>query len=471
VTPQPADLQVIEWTIQEQQLPLLEDARDVLFVALFAGRQAGKTYAAILDLLLDALRSPGRKFAIISLDFKASRDPEDALRALLLQCPWFDEDRDHNKTDRCYSLPHRTQIVFRSAEAINSVRGPSLKRILLDEAAYMAHSAFVTAVGCGVAAKDFKIYLATTPKRESEWIREVDKTWGKRAKCRIHRLVSEENPRRNRELLAELVAQIPADLYDQEFRGLIVKPQDAVYYLYDTDLHLRDLRLEVPRWKDCTRDFTRRVFSIATDYLAGWDFGFEATEIAKVFSRNFDLVDEFGRVTRVTAEALQIVGEEVSDRVTTDHQAVKVRDRFGTSITIITDAMGSYDNSQGSAVLSPKIRTLKEAGFENVRPVGTKNPDIGQRTLGVNRLLFNGKKETHLFVAPGCAPKLEAALGNQRNGPNGKPITGRRGKTNAATGPGYEHPADALGYMCWLAFPIEGALPPGFTRPFARAAG
>lgn len=468
VSPQPDDLQVIEWTIQEQQIPLLKDPGDVLFVALFAGRQAGKTYAAVLDLLLDAIRSPGRKFAIVSLDFKASRDPEEALVGLLANAPWYDERRDHNKTDRCYTLPHGAKIVFRSVEAINSVRGPSLKRILLDESAYMPHEAFVTAVGCGVAAKDFKLYLATTPKRENEWIRDVDRKWGKRKACRIHRLVSEENPRRNRELLAELIAQIPADLYDQEFKGKIVRPQDAVYYLYDPELHLRDLKLEVPRWQDCTRAFTLREFSVECDYVAGWDFGFEATVVGKIFRRSFDLTDDFGRNTRLYAEALQIVGEEVSDRVTTDHQAVRVRERFGTSIAIITDAMGAYDNSMGGKVASPKQLTLEEAGFAYVRPVATKNPDVDQRVLGVNRLLLNGKNETHLFVVPGAAPKLEAALENQRRGPNGKPITGRRGKTNAATGPGYEHPLDGLGYLCWMAFPLQGTLPPGFSRPFAR---
>lgn len=467
VTPQPADLEVVEWTIQVQQLALLELPDDVLFVALFSGRQAGKTYAAVLDLVLDVIRSPGRDFAIISLDFKASRDPEKTFSALLSPT-WGVKPV---KTDRAYLFPHGARVVFRSEEAIESVRGPSLKRILMDEAAYMAHESFVTAVGCGGASAGFRLALATTPKRDQRWIRDIDSKWGsnkdgtpKDPECRIIRFDSERNPRRNKKLLAKLKQQLPPDLYDQEFRGLLVPPQHAVYYLFKRETHEKDLRLEIPRWTDYTREFTQREFKVACDRVAGWDFGIEAVVVGKIYRRRQDVTDEFGRIHSGWVEALQVVGEVVSDRTTTEQHALDVKKIYGTSIAIFCDAMGAHENADGKGASSPKIRLLDQAGFAYVRPVGSVNPRVENRIVGVNRLLKNAEQQTRLWILPGAAPNLLEALENQERGPDGKPLKNTRGRAKGGTEDGkvgYEHPVDALGYLVWMCFPIEGVLPDG----------
>lgn len=474
VTPQPADLEVTEWTIQVQQLALLELPDDVLFVALFSGRQAGKTYAAVLDLVLDVIRSPGRDFAIISLDFKASRDPEKTFNSLLSPS-WGVKPV---KSDRAYLWPHGARVVFRSEEAIESVRGPSLKRILMDEAAYMAHASFVTAVGCGGASAGFRLALATTPKRDQRWIRDVDSTWGnkpdgtpKDPECRIIRLDSERNPRRNKKLLAKLKQQLPPDLYAQEFKGLLVPPQHAVYYLFKRERHEKDLRLAIPRWTDYTRAFTEREFKVACDLVAGWDFGIEAVVLGKIFRRRLEFHDEFGRLRYAFVEALQVVGEAVSDRTTTEQHAYEVREKWGTSIAIFTDATGAHENADGKGASSPKIRILDGLGFKYVRPVGSVNPRVENRIVGVNRLLLNAEEETRLWIEPGVAPMLVEALENQERGPDGKPLKNTRGRAKGETEDGkvgYEHPLDALGYLVWMCFPVEGVLPEGaepFTPP------
>src|SRR5262249_54691255 len=134
VTPRPADLQTTEFTIQEQQIPIFFGTpADTLLMAIFAGRQAGKTHAG-LDLdVVDAIRWPGRDSLVISLDYKASREPEEAFRAKL-DPRWGVVEK---KTDREFHFPHGHVVKFRSAENIKSARGPSTKRVHIDEGGFM----------------------------------------------------------------------------------------------------------------------------------------------------------------------------------------------------------------------------------------------------------------------------------------------------------------------------------------------
>lgn len=463
VSPRPADLQVHEWTIQEQQIPLLlETPGDVQFVALFAGRQAGKSRVGVMDVALDWIRSPGRRFGIVSLNFKSSRDPEEALKALL--APWWRVE--HNKTDRTYSLPTGATIVFRSEEAIESLRGPSLKKILLDEAAYMAESAFTTAVGCGAAAQGFRILLATTPKRENPWIRQVDVDWGavpvdaagrvlrsKSGGARVYRLRTEENPRRNRKLLDELRESMPADVYAQEFEGKMVPPQDLVYCVFDRRKNVREL----PDLGDYTKEFTRREFGVAAPYLIGWDFGVEAALISKVYRGPQTIVTDDGpRIVQV--ETLWAIDELVSERTTTENHALHVIERWGRNAVVVTDAIGAHANASGRGLAPAAVRILQEAGFAHVTVHGPGNPDVGVRVRTVNRLIDSPKFGARFFVRKDRCRQLVSVLENQRMGPGGKPIKD-----------GTEHIVDAFGYLCLRAFPIRSEMPAGFTG--ARRAG
>lgn len=481
VSPAPADLKVAEWTVQEQQIQILLGLpAEILLVAIFAGRQAGKTRAALMQIAIDAARWPGMASFVVSLDYKASREPEEAFRTLLPP-EWGVVE---SKTDRTFTWPHGHVVAFRSAEAIDSCRGPSTKSVLLDEASRMAHEVYMAAIGGGVASKDFRLYISTTPKRECEWIRKVDQTWATQPDSRVIRLRTDRNPRRNEALLRRLKEDTPADLYEQEFEGKLVSPRDAVYgRLFRRSLHLRPpgklpdaVRFSLQRvpvnlakpdgpqkprepW-DYTREFTRTEYGKAAGLLMGWDFGKEAVVVGRIFREAYESVENKRR--KITyRDRLWIVGEAVNENTTTDHHAGDVADAWGTEAIVITDAMGAYDRSDGRGKRdSAAIEILNEAGFLHVEPIARRNPEIEQRVRTVSRALLSAKKsdvwpegEIRLFIAPGTCPRLEDALENQRM-KDGKPD--KDGK--------HEHVLDALGYLVCGVMPIVGALPDGFTR-------
>ena len=473
VTPRPDNLQWIEWTIQEQQIPTFLLPPDAMLAAVFAGRQAGKTEDGLMLIAAGGFRYPARESFIVSLDFKASRTIEQSFLNLIppqWQCHW-------EKTERILTFPHGHAVKFRSAENAAACRGPSTKAILLDEAALMPEEVFHSAVGSGMASQDFLLVITTTPRRESKWIRDVYRTWGSPelpGSYAFH-LETEKNPRRNHKLLELIKSMTPADLYDQEMRGLLVAPQNAAYgHLFNRKLHLRhagmlpdSVREHLLGIKDITRDWTERYGGGPADYVGGWDFGKEAVVIGKVYqdARKID-----GRI--VKRNRLWIIGSEVDKQTSTDQHAAKVAAKWGTSIGFITDAMGAYDKStgRGNTDDAAPITLLREHGFAWVEPVATKNPPVEFRQRTVCRALRSCVRgagavgaeewpdtdqypggEVRLFVVPDAAPEVVDALENQAM-KNGKPA--KDGE--------HEHVADALGYLVMAVLPLEESLPDGW---------
>lgn len=469
-----------EYTVQEQQLALLLGLPDsVRFVALFAGRQAGKTRDALLALQFDAISWPGRKSAFISLDYKASREPE-AEWAALLQPSWGVRVV---KADRSWLFPNGHEVVFRSEEAINSLRGPSLKTIIPDEAAFMQASSFAMLTGSGLASHQFRVILPTTPNREAQWIRDVDATWGLADRQDTHRIIRLEtlkNPKVDPVMYDVLVRDMPADVADAELRGIIGPSVDAVYgHVFKRADHVRPLgqlpeavrflfekddegRPKAP--VDATRLWTKREFDVECDYLAGWDFEKEATVLFKIFA-DLILARQKGQVKRLRRYRMWAVGEEVNLNVSTDHHARKVADSWGTDIAVIHDAMGVHPNSGGRGRNVSAQQILEEHGFAVVQAVARQNPEIMHRVRTLQRAIRSARRsaawpagEITFFVAarpdglPTC-PKLVDALENQRM-LHGKPE--KDGKR--------EHVADAAGYAACYVLPIAGELPEGMER-------
>jgi len=447
VTPD-EELDALRWTVQEQQLPAFGIAPEVMFLGFLAGRQSGKSHVGLQDTTADALVSPGRKFGVVSIDYKASREPEDKFRSLLPE-RWKVR---RNKSDRSYEFPHGAQVVFRSAEAIDSLRGPSLKGILLDEAAYMQESVFMAAVGCGAAAQGFRLRLATTPKRECIWIRRVSETWGTAGPTHaLFRFRTFDNPLRNAALLEALRHEMPADVYAQEMEGQVVSPPDAVYYLYDTATHVRTEPRVGDAWVDVTREVSKRELGYAADVVLGWDFGWEVVIAIKIYRGPNP---QTGRVT----EHAWVVGEHLAGNVYTEHHAQNVRRIYrGQRLAAVTDAMGF---TAETGAVSTKAQLLEQAGIDFVTPVASKNPDVDGRVTNVLRLLRSGAEETRLYFAPGACPKLIESIEQQRRTRDGRPEKGRQGS-------GYDDAPDALGYALYALMPTR----PGGQTPGARIPG
>lgn len=480
--PRPADLVIVDWTIQEQQIPIVCGVDpEVLFVGIFAGRQAGKTHIGLTQIAIDAARFPGCESFVLSQDFKASNEIEESFSALL-PGEWGVR---RLLSAREFHFPHGHVVKFRSAENADSCRGPSTKSVLMDEAALMQHKAFVALVGGGAASQAFRLYITTTPKRECEWVTRIYREWDQNGdtpspRRRVFHLVTDENPRRNAALLEEIARDTPADIFEQEFRGKLVPPENAAYgRLFDRGTHIRRqgtlpdsarfrLRRQ-PGLPDCW-DYTRKWCQARghepADYVGGWDFVREACVWGKIYRDARNVTDHRGRVATVYRDRLWICGAAVNPHTTTDQHAEAVKDAIGTSVGWFTDAMGAYDRSSGRGDVddAAAITILREHGFAFVEPVAKRNPPVEFRHRTVCRALrscFRSEEwpdgEARLFIEPKCAPEVIDALENQAM-KDGKPA--KDGK--------HEHVMDALGYLVFAVMPIEESQPEGWESPYAR---
>lgn len=482
VQPVPADLRAIEWTIQEQQIPIvLQLPRRIILVAVFAGRQAGKSRVGLMEVVKTALRWPGCESFVVSLNFKASRGPEEEFRSLL-DPSW---EVRFVAQDRAFKFPHGHTVTFLSAENIDSCRGPSTKIVLLDEASRMSDSVFLAAKGGGAASTNFRLFLTTTPRRECAWIRQVDQEWEGQPESTVIRLRTEDNPRRNMAALERYKRDTPADLYAQEFEGRLVAPPDAAYAaLFNRRLHIRPAgrlpdsarfslardgngRAKEPR--DYTREWTQRNYHVAADYVMGWDFSKEAVAIGKIY-RDTRVIDDGKRKRVMDVDRLWIVGEAVDLHTTTDHHARAVADKWGTSAVVITDAIGAVAGAGGRGDESAAISVLREHGFACVEPIGKSNPAIHHRVKTVCRALRSAHRspdwpdtddypggEVRLFVVPELKHgHLVEAFENQ------KMISGKPEKDGK-----HEHIADAVGYLACAVLPVEyDDTLDGWEKPF-----
>jgi hypothetical protein len=455
VEPTPADLRVHELTIQEQQIGILPGVGvplDTIFEAILGGRQAGKSRIGLMDDVFDAIRYPGAESFIVSLDFKASREPEKAFASML--APWWHVK--HREADRQFIFPHGHVVNFRSAEAADSCRGASTKKIHLDEASRMSEAVYTSAVGSGAASQDFKLLVTTTPNRECRWLRERVEEWEKEPGCAVRRLKTELNPRRNKRLLAALLKSMPRDVYEEEMEGRSVPPSDAAYPSFKRELHYLD---KPPPGRDVTNAFAHEHFGVEDDdridYLLGWDFGHEAAVWAKVYRERHEYRDDEGKDRTETVLYLWIVGESVPVSMGTEEHAVDVLRRLGPRAgkrcVVITDAMGAHDNAAGKPREASGFKQLRRAGFEYVYPVAKRDPDTRHRRRAVQALLWSA--ETYPFAPSGlirlrlkrgACPQLAEAFENQRQR-DGRPVKGDD----------HDHVLDAAGYLSYRCFPVR----------------
>lgn len=115
-----------------------------------------------------------------------------------------------------------------------------------------------------------------------------------------------------------------------------------------------------------------------------------------------------------------------------------IRDRYaGHAIRVYPDASGksrkTVDASRSDLIL------LRDAGLRVV--VNPANPAVRDRIVSVNSAFENAR----LWVNSRACPKLAAALEQQAYAANGEPD--KEG--------GFDHPADALGYMVVKEMPVR----------------
>lgn len=136
------------------------------FRGFVGGRGAGKSFVGSYDLLRRA--KPGRLYMIVAPTYKVLKDA--SFRSFIDHARKLNFVKDVNKADLRVVLGNGAEVLCRSAENPDSLRGPNLSGCWMDEASYCHEDAYQIVIACLREAGEQGWLSATfTPKGKSHW--------------------------------------------------------------------------------------------------------------------------------------------------------------------------------------------------------------------------------------------------------------------------------------------------------------
>lgn len=223
---------------------------------LRAGRQGGKTRVGTLGDVLE-LSFPNVYGWICAPTY---RDLTDFVEpAFFQQIPqtWVDQG-DWSASDRILTLPNNSKVAFRSLEDPESVRGPTLDFLHMDEICKIAKKAREVALPA-LAVQEGALIGTTTPQGE-DWVHEdmwvpaeagVPGFWAATYKTK-------DNPIMSAAFLEQQRRTMSPEMYRQEYEATIETFQGAIYAgLVDpcvlddeSESGYAELKAMLPEWPD-----------------------------------------------------------------------------------------------------------------------------------------------------------------------------------------------------------------------------
>ena len=187
------------------------------FRGFVGGRGAGKTFVGAYDLLKRA--RPGRLYMVVAPTYTMLRDA--CLRTFLSLTEQLRYLRDLNRSDLRARLGNGAEVLFRSADEPDRLRGANLSGVWLDEASVMAQAAFDVVIACLREGGEQGWLSATfTPKGQTHWTYKV--FGGERPDVLLVRAGTRENPFLPPQFADTIARQYTAFMARQELEGSFI---------------------------------------------------------------------------------------------------------------------------------------------------------------------------------------------------------------------------------------------------------
>lgn len=200
------------------------------FRGYVGGRGSGKSWIGAYDMLTRAMAAPGRLFMVSSPTYTMLRDA--SARSFVELADRFGAVAHRNQFQ--VTLASGSQVLLRSADEPERMRGPNLSGVWLDEASVMVHDAYLIAIACLREGGELGWMSATfTPKGKQHWTYSVFGPDPQTAKARPNTALFHSSTRDNPFLPAEFEGTIKGEyspaLAEQELGGHFIDPAGAVF--------------------------------------------------------------------------------------------------------------------------------------------------------------------------------------------------------------------------------------------------
>ncbi len=218
----------LEITIRYDWLPAQQQFHEskAKFRAYIGGIGAGKTYAGCMDsILYQALEKPGSLGVIVAPTYPMLRDA--TMRTFFAIIP-REIIKDWTKNDAHLQLINGSEILFRSADNPDRLRGPTITWFYIDEAAYCKAETWDIMIGRLREAKYDRAGFVTGTPRGFNWVYEIfAKT--KRAEYEVIHARTVDNTHLPQDYIESLKVAYTGTFALQELGGVFVAFEGLVY--------------------------------------------------------------------------------------------------------------------------------------------------------------------------------------------------------------------------------------------------
>lgn len=273
---------------------------DKKFKAFIGGRGSGKTFTGCLTALNHAFNHNGTLGVIVAPSFPMLRDS--TMRMFFQMCP-HEAVKTYNDTKKELKLVNGSEILFRSADNPDSLRGPNISWFVIDEAAMTSKETWDILIAT-LRQRGFPYMgaILTTPKG-FDWIYKRFIEDNDPNSFVTYSTSAENQKNLPDSFIDDLKRSYSGIFYKQEVLGEFVGFEGLVYPEFSEQLHVVS---------DVPTEFKR--------VIAGVDFGFTNPAAVVVVGLDSDerayILDEFYRAG--------IVGDEIVNALKTLKERWKI---------------------------------------------------------------------------------------------------------------------------------------------------
>jgi hypothetical protein len=197
------------------------------FITLCTGRQVGKTLLSENLILKWALENNGASIMVCAPVYSQVRRIFDNLEKVLIETPLL---ISKNKSNYEMKFLNGSEIVFRSAERPDTMRGYTLTHLFVDEAAFIQDKVWDEILKPTILVKGKKVLMTSTPKGKNWFytlhLRGMDETQPQYLTLQAS---SFDNPYIDHTELIEAKESLPEDIFRQEILGEFIDSGGEVF--------------------------------------------------------------------------------------------------------------------------------------------------------------------------------------------------------------------------------------------------
>lgn len=402
-----AMLRPIDIRLRKPQFDIFTDSHR--FKTVTAGRRFGKTFLARGWLASRAIRIPHTTHWYCAPTYRQAKQLMWGPLKDLIPKAYI---RHKDETDMSLELVNRSVIALRGTDNPDSLRGPGLKSLVLDECAFMRTGIWDTILSPMLADQLGHAIFITTPVGYN-WFYDLVMESQSDEEWKSFHYTTLQGGNVSPKEVEKQRARLDPRKFRQEFEASFENMSGRVYYAFDREKNVIDVNM---------RNYDN------LPVLVGMDFNI--CPMTAVYGFRI-------------AEQLHIVGEVEIENGNTELMSQELKRRFpGRNIIVYPDPTGDSRHTN-APVGETDFTILRRNGFQVYTP---GHPyAVADKINTMNAAFENASGDRRVFLARGKTKSLQKALDG---------FCYKEGTSIPDKDSGLDHCSDGCGYLVMAQFPI-----------------